>query len=160
LLFAFERLTPLAKAALGEAVARRAVSGSFFRTQQPAATVGANLRFHRVLAGSVKCFDAQVLLDPLEEESVMSQEQRSIRLLVFQAVGAFVSFVLFLGGCYQIASSLLVDWDPPVPDALTDGYLTILMRKGPWPIHFYAGCVMVALSLTFFWVNRRRGQDQ
>jgi hypothetical protein len=90
----------------------------------------------------------------------MSSEQRSIRLLVLQAVGAFVSFVLFLGGCYQIVSSLYVDWTPSVPDPVSDGLLIVLMRKGPWPIHFYAGCAMVALSLTFFWVNRRRGQDQ
>ncbi len=85
----------------------------------------------------------------------MSQEQHSIRWLVLHAIGAFVSFMLFLGGCFQIVSSLLVDWDPPSPDAITDGYLIILMRKGSSPIHFYAGCAMVALSLTFFWVNRR-----
>ena len=90
----------------------------------------------------------------------MPQEQRSIRLLVFQAVGAFISFGLFLGGCFQIASSLYVDWTPSDSDAVSDGMLIVLMKKGPWPIHFYAGCVMVALSLTFFWVNRRRGRDQ
>jgi hypothetical protein len=90
----------------------------------------------------------------------MSQEQSSIRLLVLRVIGAFVSFLLFLDGCFQIVSSLYVDWDPPSPDAVSDGLLTILMRKGPWPAHFYAGCVMVALSLTFFWVNRRRGRDQ
>lgn len=88
------------------------------------------------------------------------QEQRSIRLLVLQAIGAFVSFVLFLGGCFQIASSLGVDWNPPLPDPFIDGFLTIQMKNGSWPIHFYAGCVMVALSLTFFWVNRKRRQDQ
>lgn len=90
----------------------------------------------------------------------MSQEHRSIRLLVLQAIGAFVSFVLFLGGCVQIASGLLVDWSPPIPEAMSDGYLTILLKRGPWLIHFYVGCAMVALSLTFFWVNRRRGRDQ
>jgi hypothetical protein len=90
----------------------------------------------------------------------MSSEQRSIRLLVLQAIGAFVSFLLFLGGCYQIVSSLYVDWTPSVPDPASDGLLIVLMRKGPWPFHFYAGCAMVALSLTFFWVNRRRGRNQ
>jgi hypothetical protein len=89
----------------------------------------------------------------------MPQEQRSIRLQVFHAVGAFISFVLFLVGCVQIVSSLYVDWNPPSPDAVSDGLLIIQMRKGPWPPHFYAGCAMVALSLTFFWVNRRRGRD-
>ena len=82
-------------------------------------------------------------------------EKRSIRSLVLQAIGAFVSFMLFLGGCFQIVSGLYVDWNPPLPDAVSDGLLIILMKKGPWPIHFYAGCAMVALSLTFFWVNRR-----
>ena len=88
----------------------------------------------------------------------MSQEQHSIRSLVLQAIGAFVFFMLFLGGCFQIVSSLYLDWDPPVPDAVSDGLLTILMKKGSWPIHFCAGCAMVALSLTFFWVTRRRGR--
>jgi len=86
----------------------------------------------------------------------MPQEQSLIRLLVFQAVGAFISFVLFLCGCFQIVSSLYVDWTPSDPNAVSDGLLIVQMRKGPWPIHFYAGCAMVALSLTFFWVNRRR----
>ncbi len=89
----------------------------------------------------------------------MPQEKRSIRLPVFQAVGAFISFVLFLGGCFQIVSSLYVDWTPSDPNAVSDGLLLIQMRKGPWPTHFYAGCAMVALSLTFFWVNRTRGRD-
>lgn len=89
----------------------------------------------------------------------MPQEQRSIRLLMFQAVGAFASFVLFLSGCVQIVSSLYVDWTPSDPNAVSDGLLIIQMRKGPWPTHFYAGCAMVALSLTFFWVNRKRGLD-
>jgi len=88
----------------------------------------------------------------------MPQEQRSIKLLMFQAVGAFVSFVLFLGGCVQIVSSLYVDWTHSDPNAVSDGLLIIQMRKGPWPAHFYAGCAMVALSLTFFWLNRKRGQ--
>jgi hypothetical protein len=90
----------------------------------------------------------------------MPQEQRSITLLVFQAIGAFISFVLFLGGCFQIVNSLYVDWTPSDPNAVSDGLLIIQMRKGPWPVHFYAGCAMVALSLTFFWVKRRRGRDQ
>jgi hypothetical protein len=87
----------------------------------------------------------------------MSQEQRSIRLLMFQAIGAFVSFMLFLGGSYQIVSSLYLDWFSPGPDANSEGSLYILMKQGPWPTHFYAGCGMVALSLMFFWLNRRRG---
>lgn len=86
----------------------------------------------------------------------MSQELRSVRLLVLQAIGAFASFVLFLAGCVQIASSLLLDWSPPIPDVGVDGYWDIHMKYGSWPIHFYAGCVMIALALTFFWVNRRR----
>ncbi len=90
----------------------------------------------------------------------MPQEQRSIRLQVFQAVGAFISFVLFVVGCVQIIGSLYVDWTPSDPNAVSDGLLIIQMRKGPWPVHFYAGCVMVALSLTFFWMNRRYGRDR
>jgi hypothetical protein len=90
----------------------------------------------------------------------MSQEQRSTRLLALRVIGAFVSFMLFLGGCFQIVSSLYVDWTPSDPNAVSDGLLIVLMRKGSWPIHFYAGCAMVALSLTFFWMNRRRGQGQ
>jgi hypothetical protein len=85
----------------------------------------------------------------------MSQDQHSTRWLVLHAIGAFVSFMLFLGGCFQIVSSLYVDWTPTDPNAVSDGMLIILMKKGPWPTHFYAGCAMVALSLTYFWVNRR-----
>ena len=85
-------------------------------------------------------------------------EKRSIRVLALQAIGAFVSFMLFLGGCFQIASSLYVDWTPSDPDAVSDGILTILMKKGPWPTHFYTGCAMVAFSLTFFWVTRERSR--
>lgn len=86
----------------------------------------------------------------------MSPEQRSIRLPVLQAIGAFVSFMLFLGGSFQIGSSLLMDWSPPILDPLYDGFLFIQMKKNPWAIHFYAGCAMVALSLTFFCMSRRR----
>ena len=96
----------------------------------------------------------------IEEDSIMSQEQKPIRFLALQAIGAFVSFVLFVSGCFQIASSLLLDWSPPIPDVGADGYWDIHMKYGSWPIHFYAGCCMVALSLTFFWVNRRRKQSQ
>ena len=85
----------------------------------------------------------------------MSQEQHSIKGLLLHAIGTFVSFMLFLGGCFQIVGSLLVDWSPPTTDPFYDGYLTIVMKKGSSPAHFYAGCAMVAMSLTFFWVNRR-----
>jgi hypothetical protein len=90
----------------------------------------------------------------------MPQEQRPIRLQVLQAVGAFISFVLFVVGCVQIIGSLYVDWNPPSPDSVSDGLLIVQMRKGPWPVHFYAGCVVVALSLTFFLLNRRYGRDR
>jgi hypothetical protein len=89
----------------------------------------------------------------------MSQERQLIRVLALQAVGAFVSFVLFLAGCAQMVRSLFLDWDPPTPDLGLDGSWDVRMKHGSQPVHFYVGCCMVALSLTFFWVNRRRRQN-
>lgn len=89
---------------------------------------------------------------------MLKTERGSTRSLVLVALGAFVSFVLFLVGCVQIVSSLLLDWSPPISDVGVDGYWDIHMKYGSWPIHFYAGCCMVALSLTFFWMNLRRNR--
>ena len=83
-------------------------------------------------------------------------QQRTVWLLVLRAFGAFASFVLFVYGCFQIASSVMLEWDPPGPDYSTPGILDIQMKKGPWPIHFCIGILMVSLALTFLWMNRRQ----
>ena len=83
--------------------------------------------------------------------------QRTVWLLVIRTVGAFLSFLLFLCGSFQIATSVLIDWAAPITGSDSpEGLLTIFIKVGTWRLHFYLGCLMVSLALTYFWVNRRK----